>query len=100
MRTAPWVEGPPPPTAGVRSGCGILAWMFTFRTCRRWWWLGAIATAMVVSLAALLLRSVLEHAVRARIESAGVRHGAVARIGLVHGGIWPLLRLVGFDLEL
>ena len=74
--------------------------MFTFRTRRRWWWLGAIATALVVSLAALLLRSTLEHAVRARIESAAVRHGAVARIGVVHVGVWPLLRLEGFDLDL
>src|SRR5271168_2177513 len=74
--------------------------MFTFRTRRRRWWLGAIATALVVSLAALLLRSMLEHAVRARIESAAVRHGVVARIGLVHVGVWPLLRLQGFDLEL
>jgi hypothetical protein len=41
-----------------------------------------------------------EHAVRARIESAAVRRGAVARIGLVHVGIWPLLRLEGFDLDL
>src|SRR5271168_3523453 len=74
--------------------------MFTSRTRRRRWWLGAIATALFVSLAALLLRSTLEHAVRARIESAAVRHGAVARIGLVHVGVWPLLRLEGFDLEL
>ncbi len=42
----------------------------------------------------------LEHAVRARIESAAVRHGMVARIGLVHVGVWPLLRLEGFDLDL
>ncbi len=74
--------------------------MFTFRTRRRRWWLGAIATALVVSLAALLLRSMLEHGVRARIESAAVRHGAVARIGVVHVGVWPLLRLEGFDLDL
>ncbi|HEY4970551.1 MAG TPA: hypothetical protein VII35_11650, partial [Steroidobacteraceae bacterium] len=74
--------------------------MFTFRTRRRRWWLGAIATALVVSLAALLLRSMLEHRVRARIESAAVRHGAVARIGVVHVGVWPLLRLEGFDLDL
>src|SRR3981189_80595 len=74
--------------------------MFTFRTRRRRWWRGAIATALVVSLAALLLRSPLDHAVRARIESAAVRHGAVARIGVVHVGVWPLLRLEGFDLDL
>src|SRR6201993_5377848 len=88
------------PPAGARSGCGILASMFTFLTSGRRWWLGAIATALVASLAALLLRPMLEHAVRVRIESAAVRHGAVARIGLVHVGVWPLLRLEGFDLDL
>ena len=71
--------------------------MITFQTRGRRWWLGAIATALVVSLAALLLRPTLEHAVRARIESAAVRHGMVARIGLVHVGVWPFLRLEGFD---
>jgi len=87
--------------AGARSGCGILASMVTFRTRGRRWWLGgAIATALVVSLAAVVLRSMLEHAVRARIESATVRHGMVARIGLLHVGVWPLLRLQGFDLDL
>src|ERR1700732_3064656 len=75
--------------------------MFAFRTRGRRWWLGGtIATALLVSLAALLLRPMLEHAVRARIESAAVRHGMVARIGLVHVGVWPLLRLEGFDLDL
>ena len=74
--------------------------MFTFRTRIRRWWLGAITTALVVSLAALLLRPMLEHGVRARIESEAVRHGAVARIGEVHVGVWPLLRLEGFDLDL
>jgi penicillin-binding protein 1A len=74
--------------------------MFAFRIRGRCWWLGAIATALVASVAALLLRSTLEHAVRARIDSAAVRHGAVARIGLVHIGVWPLLRLEGFDLDL
>src|ERR1700728_3326618 len=88
------------PTASARSGCGILASMLTFRTRRRRWWLGAITTALVVSLAAVLLRPMLERGVRARIESEAVRHGAVARIGVVHVGIWPLLRLEGFDLEL
>jgi hypothetical protein len=42
----------------------------------------------------------LERVVRARIESATVRHGVVARIGLVHVGVWPLLRLEGCDLDL
>src|SRR6201993_2370325 len=88
------------PPAGARSGCGILASMFTFRTSGRRWWLGAIATALVASLAALLLRPMLENALRVRIESAAVRHGAVARVGLVHVGVWPLLRLEGFDLDL
>src|ERR1700723_4774313 len=74
--------------------------MFTFRTRRRWWWLGAITTALAVSVAAVLLRPMLEHGVRARIESEAVRHGAVARIGVVHVGVWPLLRLEGFDLDL
>ncbi|HEY0746402.1 MAG TPA: biosynthetic peptidoglycan transglycosylase [Steroidobacteraceae bacterium] len=41
----------------------------------------------------------LEHAVRARIESAAVRHGMVVRIEGVHVGVWPLLRLEGFDLD-
>src|SRR5271154_6686632 len=74
--------------------------MFTFGTRRRRWLIGAIATALVVSLAALLLKPMLEHGARARIESAAVRHGAVARIGVVHVGVWPLLRLEGFDLDL
>src|SRR5271168_5217430 len=74
--------------------------MFTFRTRGRRWWLGAIATALVVSVAALLLRSMLERGVRARIESEAERHGAVARIGVVHVGVWPLLQLEGFDLDL
>ena len=74
--------------------------MFAFRIRGRRWWLGAIATALVASVAAPLLRSTLEHTVRARIESAAVRHGAIARIGLVHIGVWPLLRLEGFDLDL
>ena len=72
----------------------------SFRTRRRWWLLGAITAALVVSVAAVLLRPMLEHRVRARIESEAVRHGAVVRIGVVHVGVWPLLRLEGFDLEL
>ena len=74
--------------------------MITFGIRRRRWWLAAIATALFVSLAVVLLRPVLEHRVRARIESEAVRHGAVARIGVVHVGVWPLLRLEGFDLDL
>ena len=71
-----------------------------FQTRGRRWLTGAIAAALLVSLAALLLSSVLEHAVRARIESAAARHGMVARIGRVHVGMWPLFRLDGFDLDL
>jgi hypothetical protein len=41
----------------------------------------------------------LEHAARARIESAAARHGMVARIEQVHVGVWPMLRLEGFDLD-
>src|SRR5580700_3598536 len=74
--------------------------MITFRTRGRRWWLGAIAAMLCASLAALSLRPALEHAVRARIESAAVRHGMVARIGRVQVGVWPLLRLEGFDLDL
>jgi Transglycosylase len=74
--------------------------MYPLRNRGRRWWLAAIGTALVAGLAALLLQSVLEHAVRARIESAAARHGMVARIGRVHLGVWPLLRLEGFDLNL
>src|SRR5215510_1958397 len=75
--------------------------MITFRTRGRPFWVGAaIAAALVASLAAVLLRPVLEHAIRERIESAAVRHGMVARIGSVRVGVWPFLRLEGFDLEL
>jgi hypothetical protein len=42
----------------------------------------------------------LERAVRERIESSAVRHGMVCRIGSVHVGSWPFLRLEGFDLDL
>ena len=75
--------------------------MVTFRTRGRRLWLGGvIAAALVVSLAAVLLRPMLERAVRARIESATARHGVAARIGLVHVGVWPLLRLEGVDVDL
>jgi len=74
--------------------------MSRFQIRRRQWWLAAIAAALFAILAALLLRPTLEHAVRARIESAALRRGYVARIGLVHVGLWPLLRLEGFDLDL
>ena len=74
--------------------------MFRFRIRGGRWWQGSIAAALFASLAALSLRSTLERTVRARIESAAVHHGMVVRIGLVHVGVWPLLRLEGFDLDL
>jgi len=74
--------------------------MFTRQLRGRRWWLAALAVALFATLAALLLRPMLEHAVRARIESAAVRHGVVARIGVAHVGVWPLVRLSGFDLDL
>jgi hypothetical protein len=72
--------------------------MFSFRMRGRRWWVGAIVAVLFASLTALLLRPRLEHVVRARIESVAARHGMVARIGQVHVGVWPLLRLEGFDL--
>jgi penicillin-binding protein 1A len=74
--------------------------MLSFRTRARRWWLGAIAAVLLVILAALLLRPMLEDEVRARIVSEAVRHGAVARVEAVNVGVWPFLRLEGFDLEL
>jgi hypothetical protein len=71
----------------------------SFGTRGRRWLAGAIAAALVASLAALL-RPMLERAVRERIESSAARHGMVCRIGSVHVGAWPFLRLEGFDLDL
>jgi hypothetical protein len=73
--------------------------MFSFRMRARRWWVGSIVAVLFASLTALLLRPMLEHAARARIESAALRYRAVARIGQVHVGVWPLLRLEGFDLD-
>src|SRR6185312_5090566 len=67
---------------------------------RRWWLGGAIAAALVASLAVALLRPMLEHSIRERIESAARRHGMVARMGSVRVGVWPFLRLQDFDLDL
>jgi hypothetical protein len=75
--------------------------MTTLRTRRRRWWLGgAIAAALVAILAVVLLKPRFERAVRERIESAAVRHGMVARIDSVRVGLWPFVRLTGFDLDL
>jgi Transglycosylase len=75
--------------------------MTTLRTHRRWWWLGgAIAAALIASLAVVLLKPMLERSVRERIESAARRHGMVARIDSVRIGVWPFVRLTGFDLDL
>ncbi len=56
--------------------------------------------ALFVSVAWLWFRPTLERTVRARIESAAVRHGMVAQIGQVHVGVWPFLRLDRFDLDM
>jgi len=74
--------------------------MLTFRTRGRRWLAAAIAAALVASLAAVLLRPMLERAVRERIESTAARHGMVVRIDSVRVGVWPFLRLSGFDLDL
>ena len=90
-----WLEA----QGAARYGCGILALMLTFRTRGRRWWLVAIAAALFATLAALLLKPMLEQAVRARIEAAAVSRGMVARIGQVHVGFWPFVRLERFDLD-
>jgi hypothetical protein len=74
--------------------------MLTLRTRGRWWLAVAIAAALVATLAAVLLKPMLERAVRERIESSALRHGVDCRIGSVHVGVWPFLRLEGFDLDL
>ena len=74
--------------------------MLIFRTRGRRWLGGAIAVALVATLAAVILKPRLERAIRERIESAAVRHGMAVRIGSVNVGIWPLVRLEGFDLDL
>jgi hypothetical protein len=74
--------------------------MFTFRTRGRRWLAGASAAALVAILAAVLLKPKLERAVHERIVSAAARHGMFARIGSVHVGLWPFVRVEGFDLDL
>jgi hypothetical protein len=73
--------------------------MLTFRIRGRRWWLVAIAAVLFAILAALSLKPMLEQAVRARIEAAAVSRGMVARIGQVHLGVWPFVRLERFDLD-
>ncbi|MEO8019288.1 MAG: transglycosylase domain-containing protein [Pseudomonadota bacterium] len=74
--------------------------MTTLRNRRRWLWVGgAIAAALVASLAAVLLKPMLERAIHERIESAAERRGMVVRIGSVRVGMWPFLRLSDFDLD-
>ena len=63
------------------------------------WCVGAVSAALVVSLLTLGLRPVLERVVRTRIEAAALRHGAVVRIGAVHIGVWPFVRLDGLELN-
>src|SRR5690349_4251167 len=74
--------------------------MLTFRTHGRRWLAIAIAAALVGSLTVVLLRPMLERSLRERIESVARRHGMVAQMGSVHVGVWPFLRLKGFDLDL
>src|SRR6188508_1183491 len=74
--------------------------MLTFRTRGRRWLAVAIAAALIAILAAVLLKPMLERAVRDRIESGAARRGMVCRIGSVHVGVWPFVRLTGFDLDL
>src|SRR6185436_2534939 len=74
--------------------------MLMFRTRGRRWLGGAIGAALVATLAAVMLKPRFERAIRERIESAAVSHGMVVRIGSVSVGIWPFVRLEGFDLDL
>jgi hypothetical protein len=75
--------------------------MTTLRTRRQRWWLGgAIAAALIATLAVVFLKPMLERAIVKRIESAATRHGMVARIGSVRVGVWPFLRLTDFNLDL
>jgi hypothetical protein len=74
--------------------------MSTPRNRRRWWLGVAIAAALIATLTLLLLKPMLERAIVKRIESTAARHGMVARIDSVRVGMWPLVRLTGFDLDL
>ena len=73
--------------------------MHTLLTRGRRWWLGAITIGLIAALVALDVKPMLERAVGARIQSAAARDGMAARIGSVHVGFWPLLRLEGVDLD-
>ena len=73
--------------------------MLKFRIPGRGWQI-ALAAALVCFLVALALKPFAERAVQSRIEATAARHGMAARIRSVHVGLWPLLRLEGFDLEL
>ncbi len=70
-----------------------------FRTRGRRWLGVAIAAILLASLAAILLKPKLERVIHERIVAAAERRGMVARIRSVHVGLWPFLRLDGFDLE-
>jgi hypothetical protein len=74
--------------------------MLIFRTRGRRWLAVAIAAALVATLAAILLKPRVERAIHERIVSSAARHGMAARIGSVRVGIWPFVRLEGFDLDL
>jgi hypothetical protein len=73
--------------------------MPTFRTRGRRWLGIAIAAALIATLAAILLKPRLERAIHARVVSSAARHGMTARMTSVRVGLWPLVRLEGFDLD-
>ena len=62
-------------------------------------WVRAVVAALVIGLAMMEMKPVLERVIRTKIESGAMRHGVVARIGAVHVGLWPMLRLEGLDLD-
>jgi hypothetical protein len=74
--------------------------MFMLRTRGRRWLAGAIAAALLATLAAVLLKPRLERSIHERIVSAAASRGMVARIDSVTVGLFPLVRLDGFDLDL
>jgi hypothetical protein len=88
----------------MAASASLLLWhpapMFTFRTRGQRWLGGAIALVLVAGLATVLLKPRLERAIHERIVSTAARHGMVARIGSVDVGLWPFVKLEGFDLDL
>src|SRR5262245_39735254 len=60
----------------------------------------AIAVVLLLAVGALAVRPLVERAVRSRIEAEATRRGLEARIGVVHVGLWPPLRLEDMVVEL